>query len=353
MMDHTMTRPRERAPYGRQRDGHRADEPWRDGHDGHRRNGHAPVPTYYGLPAVKRSHYGWLIATYFFVGGLAGFSQIIATVADLRGRSQDRGVVRAGRYLALAGALASPLLLIKDLHTPSRWYNMLRIVRPTSPMSIGSWTLTAFGLFSGLAAVGQLLDDLFDLGLGRRIGRWMGLPGAASGALLSVYTGNLLAATSTPLWAAGYPYLAPLFGATGASTATAALTLLAGGAARGTRRRLDRLALVASALQLTLALLLDRRWRRAGVDTPLRARPLGLAYRAGALGGGMALPLAVRAVQVVGGRSWPAASTLAALATLGGGFVERSILVFAGNRSADRPEDVFRLTGLERTEAGA
>jgi formate-dependent nitrite reductase membrane component NrfD len=116
--------------------------------------------TYYGLPAVKASHYRFLISTYFFVGGLAGASQLIAQIVDSFGGSQDRPLVRAGRYIALLGALASPALLIKDLHTPSRWYNMLRIFRPTSPMSIGSWTLAAFGTCSGLAAFGLVLDDV-------------------------------------------------------------------------------------------------------------------------------------------------------------------------------------------------
>src|SRR4051794_6691536 len=116
--------------------------------------------TYYGLPAVKASHYGWLIATYFFVGGLSGAAQILAAIADLKGRGRPSAVARAGRYLALAGSVISPVLLIADLHTPQRWYNMMRIFRPTSAMSIGSWTLTAFGTASGLTAAAQLWDDL-------------------------------------------------------------------------------------------------------------------------------------------------------------------------------------------------
>src|ERR671937_1640909 len=111
---------------------------------------HASPPTYYDRPAVKASEWRWLIITYFFVGGLAGAAQVIAGVVDLLGHYRDRRVVSAGRYLALAGALLSPVLLIADLKTPSRWHNMLRVFRGTSPMSIGSWTLLAFGMSSGL-----------------------------------------------------------------------------------------------------------------------------------------------------------------------------------------------------------
>src|SRR3954466_1221070 len=73
-----------------------------------------PTPTYYGLPSIKPSHYGWLIVTYFCVGGVAGAAEVIAPAADLTGGRQDRAVVRGGRYLALAGALLSPALLILD-----------------------------------------------------------------------------------------------------------------------------------------------------------------------------------------------------------------------------------------------
>src|SRR5438067_6753480 len=83
-------------------------------------------PTYYDRPAIKPSHYKWLISAYLFTGGLAGAAQVLATIADLFGNRADRGVVRVGRYLALFGVLGSPVFLIKDLQTPRRWYNMLR-----------------------------------------------------------------------------------------------------------------------------------------------------------------------------------------------------------------------------------
>jgi hypothetical protein len=113
--------------------------------------------TYYGRPALKPSPYGQLIASYFFVGGLAGAAQLIAGIADVCGHDDDQPVVRAGRYLGLAGILLSPVLLIADLRTHRGWYNMLRIFRRTSAMSIGAWTLTGFGLLSGVAAAAQAL----------------------------------------------------------------------------------------------------------------------------------------------------------------------------------------------------
>src|SRR5437588_2100493 len=111
--------------------------------------------TYYGRPALKATTYHWLVTLYLFVGGLAGTAQLVSTLADLGNGKRNRSLVRAGRYLGFAGALLSPVLLTADLHTPSRWYNMLRIFRRTSPMSIGSWVLFAFGGLSTVAALAQ------------------------------------------------------------------------------------------------------------------------------------------------------------------------------------------------------
>ena len=305
--------------------------------------------TYYGRPAIKPSHYGWPIAAYLFAGGLAGAAQLIATIADLVGHTQDRAVVRAGRYVALGGALVSPVLLIADLHTPQRWYNMLRIFRRTSPMSIGSWTLFTFGTLSGATAVFQALEDLSGLRLLRWVQRLFGLPATAAGVVMSIYTGTLLVATSNPLWAAAREFMSPLFGATATTTATAALSLILdlAGASRGTLRRLQRLAVIAGGAQLVLAAMTDYRLRRQRVSGPLEEQPVAFAYRFGALGLGMIAPLIANAAQVLAGRRSRAVSLVAAGAMLVGGFVERAVFVFAGNVSARHPRDYFQFTQPE------
>ncbi len=312
-------------------------------------NGSSPSyesQTYYGLPAIKPSHYAWPIAAYFFIGGLASAAQFIATVLDLVGDQEDRPAVRVGRYLAFLGALVSPLLLIVDLETPRRWYNMLRIFRPTSPMSIGSWTLTAFGLFSGVAALGQAAEDLFGWVTGRWLARLTSLPAALTGGVVALYTGTLLAATNLPLWTGSFPFLSSLFASSATSTATAALTLAAdgAGASQGTRRRLSWLALIAGAAELFFAILIERGWRRRQVAAPIEGRQLRPAWRIGVLGLGIGGPLVVHALELLGGRALRRVSVLAALATLIGGFVLRAVLVFGGNASARRPVDYLRLS---------
>jgi protein NrfD len=332
-----------RAPYGR----HAERRAERDTTENRRPYG---GETYYGRPAIKQSHYGWPIITYFFVGGIAGASQLIAAIADMFGQPHDRAVVRAGRYTALAGALISPLLLIVDLHTPQRWYNMLRIFRKTSAMSIGAWTLLAFGTLSGLAAAAQVIEDVFSIRAGRWLARMFGLPAAAAGLLMSIYTGTLLSATSVPLWAAANRTLSAIFGTSATATASAALSLLLeiAGAPRAVRRRLERLALVASGAELALSVITDRQWRKQGLAAPLQRQPIAGAYRFGVLGLGISAPLIAHAVNLLSRRDMRGLAVAAAVATLIGGFVQRAVMIFAGNDSALRPTDYFKFTQADR-----
>jgi formate-dependent nitrite reductase membrane component NrfD len=298
---------------------------------------------YYGLPAVKPSYYGWEVAVYFLVGGLASAAQFLATAISLFGRREDRPVIRAGRYIALAGALASPGLLIADLHTPQRWYNMLRIFRRTSPMSIGSWALTTFGLTSGIAAVGQGITDLFGWRIGEWIARIASLPAALAGGVVSIYTGTLLASTSNPLWSSAFPYLSSLFASSAATTAAAALTVSAPDPA--TRRRLTGFAWISGAAELVFALLVERKLRDRGMaHDELYRKPIKGSWQVGVIGLGIAAPLALHTVDLLTRGKSRRISGIAALLTLAGGFLLRAVLIFSGNAASKKPQHYFRVT---------
>ncbi len=298
--------------------------------------------TYYDLPALKPGHYGWLINSYFYTGGLASASQFLATVIDLFGDELDRPLVRAGRYIALLGGLISPPLLILDLHTPQRWYNMLRIFRKTSAMSIGSWALTSFGLLSGVAAVGQFVEDRFGLRAGRWLARLGGLPAALAAGVVAIYTGTLLAATNIPLWSGAFPVLSSLFASSAASTAVAALTLATPRAGAQAHRRLAGFGLTAGLAELFFAARVEQHWQKQQVGAPMRAPKLSQAWYLGVFGLGILVPLALHLVQFFGGKKARGAGVLAAVAALIGGFALRAVLIFGGQQSACRPRDYFR-----------
>jgi formate-dependent nitrite reductase membrane component NrfD len=285
------------------------------------------------------------VASYLFIGGVAGASQVVATIAELCDSEQSKDVVRAGRYLAIAGAVAGPLFLIADLHTPERWYNMLRIFRRTSSMSIGSWTLMIFGTTSALTALGQFLADErgghYDCAA-----RIFALPAAASGAVVATYTGTLLGATSTPLWAAASRFLPALFGASAMATSTAALTCAVqrNGIRSPGLRTLERLGLIAAAAELGLSSAMERHLNQEKLASPLEHEPIAAAYRVGYKGLGLIAPLALKSWTMLSRRRSCRWSLAAAAATLLGGYIMRSAILAAGRKSARNPQEYFRYT---------
>ena len=329
----------DRAPYGR-RKGRDSGFPERR-YDGE---------SYYDRPAMKPSHWGWLISTYYFVGGLAGAAQTIATVADLIGAGDDRTIVRAGRYLSLAALLVSPPLLIADLHTPARFYNMLRIFRPTSAMSIGSWTLTGFGAFAALAALAQGVDDLTGHPAARTVARGAGIPAGLLGTVMATYTGALSVSTGAPLLAAVPRTIPTLFGLAASASALAALTLYAEAtrAPEEAHRQIERLGLILGVGELVAHAALWRTWHARGVHGALDTPRLALTYRVGMVGLGAIVPTAIHAVQELSGRRSRVASLAAAAATIVGVFAERATVIFGGNASARSATDYLRFTQPRR-----
>ena len=195
--------------------------PRNPGEGGHR--------SYYGRPILKEPTWSWEIPCYFFTGGLAGASAGLAFLADLAG---NRRLARPARIVALAGAGVSPVLLISDLGRSGRFYNMLRVFKPTSPMSVGTWILSAFGP----ATAGATISDV--LGIFPRFGRASGATAALLGPGLSTYTAVLVADTSVPVWHAARHELPLVFAASSAASAGATAMLLTPTEHAGPARRL-------------------------------------------------------------------------------------------------------------------
>src|SRR5262245_31581312 len=106
--------------------------------------------TYYDRPLVKRPVWEWAIPTYFYAGATAGAALGLGAAVQAL-NSSSGPLVRTCRLLGTAGLTVGSVLLIYDLGRPARFMNMLRVFRPTSPMSVGSWLLAATGSVAGLA----------------------------------------------------------------------------------------------------------------------------------------------------------------------------------------------------------
>jgi Polysulphide reductase, NrfD len=175
----------------------------------------AEFKSYYGRPIVKAPVWTHEIAAYLFTGGLAAGSALLAAGGDATGRPALR---RAGRITALGAVAASGYFLVKDLGRPARFHHMLRVAKPTSPMSMGTWIFSAFSAGAGVAAVAEaapLLPSRGVLGVARKLLPPLGTAGQYGAALaapaLATYTAVLLADTATPSWHAAYPDLPFVF----------------------------------------------------------------------------------------------------------------------------------------------
>jgi formate-dependent nitrite reductase membrane component NrfD len=323
-----------------------------------RSEGAARPATYYNQPMIKKPTWRWFIPLYFVLGGIAGGVAFIGALADFLGGSTHRSTVRHARYLSLALALICPLLLIADLGRPARFVHMFRVFKFSSPLSVGTWILTGFGLTSGALAARQAIED--DVVLRRQ--SWPGGPArlvpeapltALHGLLglgLGGYTGVLLAATAVPLWAAGGLLLGPLFLAASVTSGAAALVLAelltrrAGLRSPVARREIEVVATVGTVAQLALAAAREAIVPER-INAPLRRGVWGRLYQFGTLGIGLIAPLGLRLAARLGSR--PAErlfSAGAAIGTLIGAVIERFALLEAGKRSATDPLACQELT---------
>jgi formate-dependent nitrite reductase membrane component NrfD len=177
--------------------------------------------TYYDLPVIKQPVWIWTVPVYFFTGGVAGAAMVLgAVVQSLDGRRQSRFAELCHWTGAIGGAVSS-VLLTADLGRPSRFLFMLRVLRPSSPMSIGSWLLAcATPLAGGSALLARAPVPL------RTLSRTSGIAAGFLGMPLATYTGVLLANSAVPVWLATRTSLPLLFGASAATSLASVFELM-------------------------------------------------------------------------------------------------------------------------------
>jgi len=287
--------------------------------------------SYYGQPVIKQPVWTPEIPAYFFVGGLAGAS------AGLAYLSGDGPLARRAWATALAGAGVSAPLLISDLGVPTRFLHMLRMVKVTSPMSVGTWILTGFSLATAGAATHALTGRLpRGAAACRSASALLGLP-------LATYTGALIAQTSVPAWQEARHHLPIVFAGGAALSAGAAATVLTPREHAAAARRLTVIGAIAE---------LGSTWLMEQHLGDLLGEP----YRTGQAGKFKRLSyclVGAGATAVAGwGRRNRAAAVIGGLAALSGAALGRLSVFRAGFQSAADPRYV---NGPQRAriEAGA
>jgi hypothetical protein len=221
-------------------------------------------PTYYDRPVLKEPVWIWAVPAYFYVGGAAGAAAVLGSVAQVVDRSGLHGLVSRCRWISATGAVVGTGLLIHDLGRPERFVNMLRVFRPTSPLSVGSWVLAGAAPLSAVGALGTTsrgaigaLADAAAIGAGA-----LGLP-------LAGYTAVLLSNTAIPVWSEARRSLPALFVASAVSAATSLLDLMR--LSPREERIVRRFGIAGKAAELASIAAVERDASRVpGVDRPLR-----------------------------------------------------------------------------------
>jgi formate-dependent nitrite reductase membrane component NrfD len=291
-----------------------------------RMRGGAPASDVYG-PMMKAPVWTWEVPLYFWFGGMASGSAFVGLACDVVGDERSAAIARK---VALGALVPCPVLLISDLGRPKRFVAMLRIVKPRSPMSMGTWCLTAFGNVMGAAVAADVAGR-------RRAARALGAASAVVGGYLGSYTGVLLATTAVPVWARSRVFLGPIFVATATATGAAAtrLTLAATGLPpRATASiALGNVEAGAMLAELALSSVNERRLGRlaAALHEGSPGRLFGAAKLAAAAG------LALKALHPVTGRHGQNAASILYLAAA---LAFRFAWVGAGRASAADDEAV-------------
>jgi hypothetical protein len=245
----------------------------------------AEFESYYGRQIIKTPTWKTPdVPLYLFLGGLSGCSAVLAEGAALTGNAP---LERVTRLVAASGAGIGTVFLIHDLGRPARFLNMLRVIKPTSPLSIGSFILAPFSGLSAAAAASLVTGRL------PRLGRLAGLGSTFFGPLLVTYTGALFANTAVPAWHEAHRELPFVFAGSGASAAGGLVMLLLPAPYSHPGRRM---ALAGAAVELAATELMKR--RLGMVAEPYEEGPSGTLMSTAAR-----LTGAAAALSVLGGRS--------------------------------------------------
>jgi DMSO reductase anchor subunit len=288
----------------------------------------AEFTSYYGRPVIKEPV--WQapdVAGYLFFGGLAGASSVLAAAAHLSGH---RELARAAKVSALGAISLSAAALVHDLGRPARFTNMLRVFKPSSPMSVGSWLLAGYGPVAGAAAVSEVTGILPAAGTAATFGA--GLLGPA----IATYTAALICDTAVPSWHAGYREMPYVFAGSAASAA-GGLGLLA--TAPGAAEPARKLAVLGAGVELVA----KRRLIRRLAATPGLESSRGLAepYEEGRTGVVLRLAEALTAGGLAGavlGRRSRTLSALSGASLLAASALTRFGIFEAGMASARDPK---------------
>lgn len=158
--------------------------------------------------------WGYLMATYLFLGGLAGGSMIISALADLFKGDDYEVLSKSGAIVSLVAVIMSVVVLLLEIKRfvvqPLVFLNAYRMF-PASMVTVGTWILTGLLIISAISCV------LWYFGGNWLARKLVSLVGFILGLATTSYTGLVLSyCRGVPFW--GSPFLPWLFVVSGTLT---------------------------------------------------------------------------------------------------------------------------------------
>jgi polysulfide reductase-like protein len=158
----------------------------------------ATVPGYAGRPITKAPNWHGTVTLDLLFNGLTTGLFLVMALGELVAPASFRPLASAAYPLALLFLVADLVCLVLDLGDPTRFHHMLRVWKPSSPMSLGVWVLSAYALPLTLLV---LLDLLPGAGPGiETVRRVLLIVGLVLAAAVAVYKGVLFSTTAQRGW---------------------------------------------------------------------------------------------------------------------------------------------------------
>jgi formate-dependent nitrite reductase membrane component NrfD len=203
--------------------------------------------------------WGWPLIVDLWAAGVAGGGFFAAFLVDRFTGRQNRQLIQVATWVGVPLVLLGVLLLVVDLGNQLRfWHLMVRLVPlsltflPRSPMSIGTWVLSAWSVCGVILIVLWLaerrvpgfvvLERFVPLA---EILIWVNLALSIS---VITYTGVVLSNTNVPMWTT--VFLPALFVSSAVFTGTAAIQLVSTLWGKAVPREFGRANLILAGIQM-------------------------------------------------------------------------------------------------------
>jgi Ni/Fe-hydrogenase subunit HybB-like protein len=152
---------------------------------------------YVAGPVTKVPDWHGLVAWDLLFNSLTTGLYLVAAIGELAVPQVFATVARWAYPVALVFLIADLICLVLDLGDPLRFHHMLRVFKPSSPMSLGTWCLVVYSLPLTMAAALSLLSQGETMEWARQAMLVFGLlPALATAA----YKGVLLSTNAQPGW---------------------------------------------------------------------------------------------------------------------------------------------------------